>query len=114
MRKVLLSPDKVQSELHKAGLANMDDVLAAVMEPSGHCSIIPYGETPPMSQTGTPVAKAAITALLNTTLHSIALLTKQRSSLLLEAFKSQADTGASLSNLWSAQLCMHGGAPRAS
>jgi hypothetical protein len=43
MRKVLLTPDKVQSELRKAGLANLEDVLAAVMEPSGHCSIIPYG-----------------------------------------------------------------------
>jgi uncharacterized membrane protein YcaP (DUF421 family) len=43
MRKVLMTPDKVQSQLRKAGYASLEAVLAAVMEPDGRCSVIPYG-----------------------------------------------------------------------
>lgn len=43
MRKVLMSPDKVQSQLRKKGFSSLDAVLAAVIEPDGSCSVIPYG-----------------------------------------------------------------------
>lgn len=42
-RKVFMTPEKVQSQLRKAGYASLEAVLAAVMEPDGRCSVIPYG-----------------------------------------------------------------------
>lgn len=41
MRKVFMTPEKVQAQLRKAGYASLEAVMAAVMEPDGRC--IPYG-----------------------------------------------------------------------